>query len=325
MKVFMLICIIVAIISFALILYNYKYFGVTDNYIQEIKELNQHIFKSNTSIEINITSYTPLLFENIRFGQMPIKFYLDIDSAKNIPWFRDSNIENVLEAFDIWSNLTNRKISFVRTLNKSDAQIIVSWSRNLTITNTTSRTVGEGGPIEIVDTGFFNLTIKAIANILPAGIKCIDVNRALHELGHVLGFDHTDNPLDIMYPYESCSRQISQNEIRTLENLYSLEPKAQLHLYNISAFVHYGYLDLNFTVKNVGLVVSPETEVKIYSDNKNIAKVSIANLLPGSSFLGYLKNVKIIYGSKNLTIVVDPEEKIDMWYRNLTYLQLNLK
>ncbi len=275
-----------------------------------------------SDIHPNVTSYIPLLFENIRFGQMPVKFYLDLASSESVPWFTDANIKNVIEAFETWENASN-KISFERTFDEIEADVLVKWTTNLNATNTT-RVVGEGGPKLLIDTGLFNMTIKATMNMLPTRVKCVDVNRAVHELGHVLGFDHTSDPSDIMYPYESCSRKINQNEIDSLENMYALDAKPQLHMYNVSVSVNYGYLDVDFNVKNIGLLNSPKTEAALLVDGKEVAKININILEPGSGFSQHVKNAKIIYGSGNLDVVIDPESKIDMWYRNLTYVNVSL-
>ncbi len=305
---------------------NYESFLDLGSYVAQPQEEQSTYVHVPDAEKPNITAstYMPLLFPNIRFGRMPVMYYLDLESGKKVPWFKeDFNVPNVIEAFDTWSQATGSRLSFIRTYDEDDTQITVSWTTNLNATNTT-RGVGEGGPIALVDTGLFNLTTKAVMHMLPAGTKCVDVNRALHELGHVLGFDHTSDSEDIMYPYESCSRRITDKETRTLESLYLLDSMPQFRLSNISAFVHGGLLDINFTVKNIGIIESPPTSLAIYADDKMVHTLSIESLKPGSGLVEFLKNARMQPGSQKLKLAVDPQENIGVWYRNLTVVELNL-
>jgi len=50
---------------------------------------------------------------------------------------------------------------------------------------------------------------------------------ALHELGHVLGLGHSDNPDAVMYPYYSQVTELSQEDIDAIRTLYAArEPEA---------------------------------------------------------------------------------------------------
>jgi len=46
---------------------------------------------------------------------------------------------------------------------------------------------------------------------------------ALHEVGHVLGLHHSDNPVDIMW-YRSNARDLTARDVRTVRLLYDLPP-----------------------------------------------------------------------------------------------------
>jgi predicted Zn-dependent protease len=50
---------------------------------------------------------------------------------------------------------------------------------------------------------------------------------AAHEMGHVLGLSHSDDPRDVMYP-RNTARHLSTRDYRTLEALYSLPNGAEI-------------------------------------------------------------------------------------------------
>jgi predicted Zn-dependent protease len=50
---------------------------------------------------------------------------------------------------------------------------------------------------------------------------------AAHEMGHVLGLPHSDDPDDVMYPYNTATR-LTFRDFRTLEVLYRLPAGARI-------------------------------------------------------------------------------------------------
>jgi len=263
-------------------------------------------FSKPEKISVN-TSY-PLLFQNIRWNHMPLKVYLDRESGRDISWFGEDDLNDFRSATRIWEEKTDRTVSFVETNNREEADIIVEWVRKLNVTRGI-KIVGEGGP-SVIDTGLFNLTIAGEIYLVPSDVSCRNVNRGLHELGHVLGLDHTDDREDIMYPYESCLLVITEGAIKTIKELYRIEPKPDLYFLNASAIKTGRYLNLEFVVKNQGLLNSTSTSVLFKIDNYSIDSFSILSLSPGEAYI-LRKTTRSPISFNLIELLVDPENLVD--------------
>jgi len=145
---------------------------------------------------------------------------------------------------------------------------------------------GEGGPTNITQTSNFNV-IKQGAITLIKESKCPIPNVGIHELLHVLGFDHSPNPNNIMYEVSRCEQEISQDIIDTINNLYSTPTLADLSIDNASASMHGRYLDVSLTIINNGLKKSENSTVKIYADGDKVKELEIGELE-----IGYGSNTK---------------------------------
>ena len=151
---------------------------------------------------------------------------------------------------------------------------------------------GEGGPTNITVAGRFNVILHGKVLLIRES-KCERPNIALHELLHALGFDHSDNPNNIMYYLTGCERIIGQDQINLINNLYSIQSYADLTFENVSAVMHGRYLDVNMTLRNNGLKDSEEFKIGIYTDKKLVKEVEVGILKIGSGMLITLNNVWI--------------------------------
>jgi len=151
---------------------------------------------------------------------------------------------------------------------------------------------GEGGPTNITQTSNFNV-IKQGAITLIKESKCPIPNVGIHELLHVLGFDHSPNPNNIMYELSRCNQEISQDMIDTINNLYSTPSYADLSIENVSAVMHGKYLNTNLTIVNNGLKNSEISTIRIYADDEMVKEFEIEELEIGYGSKISLQNILV--------------------------------
>ncbi len=151
---------------------------------------------------------------------------------------------------------------------------------------------GEGGPINITSTDNFNV-ISNGKILLIRESECPDPNVAIHELLHVLGFGHSNNPNNIMYNFSRCEQTIGQDSIDLINKLYSIPGYPDLSIENVSAIMHGKYLDTNITIKNNGLKKSGDSKLIISSGDTIIKTFDVGSLEVGYGKIITLTNVFI--------------------------------
>ncbi len=152
---------------------------------------------------------------------------------------------------------------------------------------------GEGGVTNVVITENFNVILNGMV-ILIRESKCPDPLVGTHELLHTLGFDHSENPNNIMYPTINCKQTIGDDLIKNIEWLYSFPTLSDLSLENASASMKGGYLDINLTVKNHGLKDSENSTLIIYANNKSIKEFGIEPISIGSGKMITLSKIFVL-------------------------------
>src|SRR3989338_4265507 len=123
----------------------------------------------DTSPEPVDTEY-PLLYKNIRFAEMPIGVWLDLQSAYRLENFSEKGIQDVRNALANWSQETSGLIRF-EEVPKDQAQITVQWVGDSALDS--AGQLGEGGPT-VIDTGRYNLTIAGTAKVELTGYSCLN-------------------------------------------------------------------------------------------------------------------------------------------------------
>ncbi|MCX6746524.1 MAG: matrixin family metalloprotease [Candidatus Pacearchaeota archaeon] len=139
---------------------------------------------------------------------------------------------------------------------------------------------GEGGPVNITVAGDLNV-IKKGEILLIRESNCERPNIAIHELLHVLGFEHSDNSNNIMYSITECDQTISDDIIELINKLYSIPSNPDLVFEEVSAEMNGRFLDTTITVRNNGLVDSEYARIMIYADDKNVKEIDLEPLEVG--------------------------------------------
>ncbi|MEN7982442.1 MAG: matrixin family metalloprotease [Nanoarchaeota archaeon] len=202
-------------------------------------------------------------YKNMRFPQKEISYKI-----YNCPLNQQGEM---FRAFEIMGNETI--LEFSPVLN--DEEITISCDSKNRVEGGLF-IAGEGGPTNIIKTNNFNVISKGNI-ILIKESKCPKPNVAIHELLHVLGFNHSENSNNIMYPISNCKQTLG--DIPNLINdLYSVESYPDLEIENISAVMEGKYLDMNISIRNSGLAKSQNTEMIISSGDTIIKRTLIEPL-----------------------------------------------
>lgn len=170
---------------------------------------------------------------------------------------------------------------------------------------------GEGGPTNITKTEKFAVILKGKILLIKES-RCEEPAVAIHELLHVLGFDHSENSKNIMYPVSRCDQEIGEDTIGLINWLYEFPPLPDLSFEQASASMRGRYLDVSTTVRNNGLKESENMTLMIYSGDKKIKEFEIESLQIGVGRSLTLTNMLVFSNVDELKIIIDyPHPELD--------------
>lgn len=254
--------------------------------------------------------YKPSNF-NFTIGEsQQMQFYPNLRFPSSLISYRISDCSSVKEAdmekaFLEISDITVLKFYPV----DSDEQIFVTC-REDTQREGDLFIAGEGGPTKVIAGDKFNVIFKGKITLLRES-GCKNSNIGVHELLHVLGFEHSLNPYNIMYNITNCQQTIGDDIPKLLNQLYSYQSLADLAFRNVSAKLKGAYLDINMTIKNKGLKDSETASVEIYTDDKLLKKFELESLEVGEGVIISFSNIfvpRLSVGNLEILIISDFKE-----------------
>ncbi len=163
---------------------------------------------------------------------------------------------------------------------------------------------GEGGPTNITETENFNIILKGKI-LLIKDSTCQNPNVAIHELLHALGFDHSDNPNNIMYKVSRCRQELGQDILDTINSLYAIPSLPDLSFEEVSASKSGRYLDLVISIRNNGLSLAPASKIIVLSNEKQIEEVETESLSIGYGRQITLTNIFTLQNIEELDLIIE--------------------
>ncbi len=196
-------------------------------------------------------------------GENQMQFYPnmrfpDSDLSYKISDCPLQKIDDMEFAFDIMENLTSLRFNQV----SNNEEISITCEEKIKINNRLF-IAGEGGPTNITKAGDFYVIFNGEILLIRES-ECPKPNVALHELFHVLGFEHSINQENIMYNITNCDQTIGDDMTQLINKLYSVQNYPDLTFENVSAVMSGRFIDVNMTVFNIGLNDAEKSKIIIY-------------------------------------------------------------
>lgn len=166
---------------------------------------------------------------------------------------------------------------------------------------------GEGGPTEIINTTLFNVIKTGKISLFRPEI-CDQPKITLHELFHVLGFNHNNNSDSIMYPTTSCQQEIDSSILNEINKIYVINSYPDLSIEEVNASQKGNYLDFGIGIINSGLKDSRNSSLSILSDGKKIKDFDLGEIDIGMRKFLQIKNLRVIGGSDKITFIIETNE-----------------
>ena len=237
------------------------------------------VTSGNYNFSLNTSETNMQFYQNMRYPNSKISYRIyDCPLQKKDDMKRAFEMISNKTILDFYSINSNEEISVTcDSTNKIEEGLFIA---------------GEGGPTNITKGEIFNVILHGKILLIRES-KCERPNIALHELLHALGFNHSDNSNNIMYPVSKCKQTIGEDILKLINELYSVQSYPDISFENVSAVMHGRYLDTNISVRNNGLKDSEKTKIEIYADGKPVKEIELDILRIGYGRMIILSNIWI--------------------------------
>jgi hypothetical protein len=208
----------------------------------------------------NLTNSNPLpyttstqFYPNMRFSSSEIS-YAFADACS------DDKEANVAAALSI---LQDQTVLSFREISASQAEITILCSEIGPEPEQRGHFIaGEGGPTEIINTTRYSVIQKGKLSLYREE-NCERPMIALHELLHVLGFDHNNDPRSIMFPTLDCDQELDDYITEAIDEIYSEPSLPDLAIVRANATKEGRYVSFAVEVMNKGLVEVDNVKLEV--------------------------------------------------------------
>lgn len=261
--------------------------------------------KSEQFVNVNYTplsvrySYTERMqfYPNMRFSKIPITYGFDPECSQK-------RQDNMREATAFLEGKTPLRFETIEI----NPDIFIECSERYREEEGLF-IAGHGGPKVIINSSLYSVILKGTIKLFS---ESCDYNVELHELLHVLGFDHSTNPGSIMYNISSCDQKLTDDILEELNRLYTAPPLPDLYFQNVSSFKKGRYLNLNFAVLNQGLIDASNMNVILYADRVKVDEFQIEKIEIGAGKIISAQNLRLPSNTiSSLKLIIDEENRID--------------
>lgn len=277
------ILIVIILLGSGYIIYAYYFEGGVQNLVPG--KYSHEVQESLINVSGDITQF----YKNMRFNHNQISYFINNKCSSE-------KSQSMERAFSIISEKTG-VLSFSQTFSEDAADILVGCSADSYEKEKNIFIAGEGGPTNITNSSYPVITKGKILLYSEEGANCEQPLLEIHELIHVLGYNHINKSNDIMFPYLDCAQQINDDLIEHIKKLYSIAPFAELYFSNVNAYkedyMGHSYLNFNVSIENQGIIYAENIKLIVYADGKEISTFENKDIKYGASSSSYVKNLPL--------------------------------
>lgn len=266
----------------------------------------------NLNEEANF-SQSKQFYDNLRFPTNVIRYKIDSDCPQQ-------RIDSMNYAFKYFEDRTPLKFE-----ESGDYQLEVVCSELAPKPEIANHFIaGEGGPTEIVNSTLYSVILSAKISLYKES-HCPVPHITVHELLHVLGYDHNNNPKSILYPTLDCSQTVDQYFVDQLNELYSVPGRPDLKITFANATKNGPYLSFGIEVANQGLTNAKGVVLSLESDGKTIKDFSLEDIEIGTRKVLSVSNFRMSRSAQQIRFFVDKNDTISELDEENNFVDLNIK
>ncbi|MAG07778.1 hypothetical protein CMI46_03100 [Candidatus Pacearchaeota archaeon] len=239
-----------------------------------------------------------MFYGNLRFADKKITYTVDEECS-------DSRKADMFEAFGILEEKT--VLDFTQV--SDGGQIQATCSDDFVQPDTKHFIVGEGGPNHIIDNGRYQIISNGTI-LLYTDDDCKNPLVSLHEILHVLGFQHSSNENSVLYSVSNCKQKFSNDIIDKINSLYEDPSLPDLVFKDVNVSKKGRYLSFGVTVINKGLVKSGNTNLSLFYNDNELDSFELEDFEVGRGKILNVENLKVPRALNEVVFVIDESNRV---------------